>query len=126
MQKVRRFALSAQPIERPPQHSDLDRRASNELAVAAMLDYLSLPAPTMTPRTDAVHITVTDTRDLGRWMFALGGEIHRSAGAHSVALWSLHTKTPTRADGSTVAVRVHVAVVDGEDVLTEVRRPVTP
>ncbi|MGW7248859.1 hypothetical protein [Streptomyces decoyicus] len=116
--------MSIQPIQRPSL-SDFDRKASNELAVGAMLDYLSLPAPTMTPRPDAVHITVTDTRDLGRWMFELGGEIHRSAGSDGVALWTLHTKTPTRADGSTVAIRVHVAVVDGEDVLTEVRRAMT-
>ncbi|MFJ9468369.1 hypothetical protein [Streptomyces caniferus] len=115
--------LSSQPIELPL--ADLARKRDNELAVGAMLDYLALPAPTMTPRPDAVHITVTDARDLGAWMYVLGGTVRHSAGSDGVALWTLHTATPVRRDGSTVAIRVHVAVVDGEDVLTEVRRSVT-
>ncbi|AZM53300.1 hypothetical protein DMA15_12460 [Streptomyces sp. WAC 01529] len=116
--------MSAQPIERPPL-TDFDRKADNELAVAAMLDYLPLPAATMTPRPDAVHITVTSARELSQWMYALGGRHVRTAGADGVVLWTLHTQTPERRGGSAVPIRVHAAVVDGEDVLDEVRPGVT-
>jgi hypothetical protein len=101
--------------------TDFDRSAGNELAVSALLDYLPLPVATMTPRPDAVHITVTSARDLSRWMYDLGGRIVQSSGADGVALWTLHTATPVRSDGSTVPIRVHAVVVDGEDVLAEVR-----
>ena len=113
--------MSAQPTERPYTLTDSDRTAGNELAVRAMLDYLPLPAATLTPRPDAVHVTVTGARDLSRWMYDLGGRIVQSSGADGVALWTLHTSTPARGDGSTVPIRVHAAVVDGEDVLADVR-----
>ncbi|MFE9624247.1 hypothetical protein [Streptomyces sp. NPDC006527] len=113
--------MSAQPTERPHTLTDTDLMAINELAVASMLDYLPLPAATMTPRPDAVHITVTSARDLSRWMYDLGGRIVQSSGADGVALWTLHTETPERGDGSRVPIRVHAAVVDGEDVLADVR-----
>lgn len=112
--------MSAQPTQRPPL-SDSVRAADNRLAVAAMLDYLLLPSATMTPRPDAVHITVTSARELSQWMYALGGRYARTAGADGVVLWTLHTQTPGRRGGSTVPIRVHAAVVDGEDVLAEVR-----
>ncbi|MEU3447196.1 hypothetical protein AB0H29_08195 [Streptomyces thermolilacinus] len=115
--------MSAQPTERPLL-TDFDRRASNELAVSAMLDYLVLPAATMTPRADAVHITVVRAADLATWMYHLGGQVQQAPGADGVALWTLHTRTPERRDGSTVAIRVHCAVVEGEDVLTDVRQGV--
>jgi hypothetical protein len=114
--------LSAQPTERPHELTDFDRTAGNELAVRAMLDYLALPAATLTPRPDVVHVTVTDARDLGRWMYALGGEIVRTGGSREdgVTLWTLRTTTPVRGDGSKVPVRVHAAVAEGDDVLAEV------
>ncbi|MEV5443522.1 hypothetical protein AB0N23_13435 [Streptomyces sp. NPDC052644] len=96
--------------------------ADNALAVEAMLDYLALPAATMTPRPDAVHVTVLRAADLATWLYHLGGTVRQAPGTEGVALWTLHTRTPERRDGSTVAVRVHCAVVDGEDVLTEVRQ----
>jgi hypothetical protein len=86
-----------------------------------VIDSLGLPAATVTPRPNVVHVTVTGATDLSRWMYALGGHIVRSGGADGVALWTLRTETPVRRDGSTVPIRVHAAVVAGEDVLAEVR-----
>ncbi|MGW2742327.1 hypothetical protein [Streptomyces sp. NPDC001450] len=113
--------MSTQPTERPHPLTDADLTASNELAVRSMLDYLPLPAATLTPRPDAVHITVTGARDLSRWLYDLGGGIVQSSGADGVAMWTVHTSTPERGDGSTVPIRVHAVVVDGETVLAEVR-----
>jgi hypothetical protein len=117
--------MSVQPTERPPALTDFDRSTGNELAVAAMLDYLALPAATVTPRPDVVHVTVTSACDLSHWMYALGGRIVRAGGAEDVALWTLHTETPARRGGSTVPIRVHAAVVAGEDVLAEMHLGVT-
>jgi hypothetical protein len=115
--------MSAQPTERPHALTDFDRAASVELAVCAMLDYLGLPAATVTPRPDVAHVTVIDARDLARWMYALGGELVRTGGSREdgVTLWTLRTATPTRGNGSTVPIRVHAAVAEGVDVLAEVR-----
>ncbi|MFI1607804.1 hypothetical protein ACH4YN_37820 [Streptomyces griseofuscus] len=115
--------MSAQPTEHPPVLTDFDRSAGNELAVCAMLDYLSLPAATLTPRPDVVHVTVIDARDLARWMYALGGELVQTGSSREdgVTLWTLRTETPVRGDGSTVPIRVHAVVAEGVDVLAELR-----
>ncbi|MFF9088597.1 hypothetical protein ACF1BE_19635 [Streptomyces sp. NPDC014991] len=113
--------MSVQPTEHPHTLTGSDLTAVNELAVRSMLDYLPLPAATLTPRPDTVHITVTSANDLSRWMYDLGGRIEQSGGTAGVALWTLHTTTPPRGDGSTVSIRVHATVVDGDDVLTGMR-----
>ncbi|MFI6465716.1 hypothetical protein [Streptomyces sp. NPDC050538] len=115
--------MSAQPTERPHELSDFDRAAGNDLAVRVVLDYLSLPAATLSPRPAVVHVTVVDAGDLARWMYALGGELVQTGGSveDGVTLWTLRTATPPRGDGSAVPVRVHAAVAEGLDVLAEVR-----
>ncbi|MFI5809297.1 hypothetical protein [Streptomyces sp. NPDC051561] len=99
--------------------------SDNRLAVQVVLDNLALPAPTMVARPDAVHITVADVDDLGAWLYALGGEVRRGIEVDGASLWTLHTDTPKRLDGSTVRVLVHVPVVSGEDILAEIRSAVT-
>ena len=113
--------MSAQPTERPHTLTESDLTAINELAVRSLLDYLPLPAATVTPRADAVHITVVSARELSEWLYNLGGRIEQSSGTDDVALWTLHTLTPARGDGSTVPIRVHAAIVTGDDVLAELR-----
>ncbi|MEU3124371.1 hypothetical protein ABZ696_29415 [Streptomyces albidoflavus] len=105
-------------------HRDPAKTSDNRLAVEAALAYLALPAPTLVARPDAVHVTVDDVDDLAAWVYALGGVVHRGPSSDGAALWTLRTATPTRADGSTVPIRVHAAVVDGDPVLVEVRRAV--
>lgn len=114
--------MIAQPTERPA--AGVAQTNDNRVAVEALLGYLPLPAPPLVARPDAVHITVTDVDDLSAWVYALGGEVHRGPAADGAALWTLRTATPVRADGSTVAILVHPAVVDGDLVLVEVRRAV--
>lgn len=113
--------MSAKPIP----IGSLRQQTDNRIAVEVAVDYLGLHAPVMVARPDAVHITLTDVDDLEHWLYALGGSIRRGPSVDGAALWTLHTATPRRANGSTVPILVHVAVVDGEDVLTEIRSAVT-
>lgn len=115
--------MSVDRIERSPA-SDLAAISDNRHAVEALLGYLHLPAPTIVARPDAVHVTVADVDDLGAWLYALGGVVRRGPVCEGAALWTLHTQTPQRGDRSSVAVRVHVPVVVGEDVLHEIRAAV--
>ncbi|MFJ8755633.1 hypothetical protein [Streptomyces cyaneofuscatus] len=112
--------MSAQPIE-PNPPDPFGVMSDNRLAVQSLIDRLGLPAPTIVARPEAVHVTLADVDDLGRWMHALGGEVRRGVEISGASLWTLHTQTPVRPDGSTVQIRAHVPVVSGEAVLAELR-----
>ncbi|MGW5928023.1 hypothetical protein ACWF2L_17505 [Streptomyces anulatus] len=115
--------MSVQPIE--PNPPDIYAVTSdNRLAVQTVLDSTGLPAPTMVARADAVHVTLADPDDLARWMYVLGGEIRRGVEISGASLWTLHTETPVRLNGTSVRILVHVPVVSGEDVLAELRSAV--
>lgn len=107
-----------------PPCSDYELTSANRVAVNAILGHLDLPAPTLVASPDAVHVTVVDVDDLGRWVLALGGTVHQGPATDGAAVWTLHTATPARRDGATTAIRVHAVVVDGEEVLVEVRQAV--
>ncbi|MFF2189296.1 hypothetical protein [Streptomyces sp. NPDC058155] len=127
--------MSAQPIEPPPPETGTpglprrkdDRRTNygaisdNRLAVQVIVDAYGLPAPTIVARPLVVHVSVADPDDVAAWMYVLGGEIRRGIEIDGASLWTLRTQTPVRGDGSTVAIRVHVPVVAGEDVIAVLR-----
>ncbi|WP_329032205.1 hypothetical protein OIE71_04500 [Streptomyces sp. NBC_01725] len=124
--------MSAQPIEPPPPGRRLPRRkdnrrtdygaiSDNRLSVQVLIDAYGLPAPTVVARPLVVHVSVADPDDVAAWMYALGGEIRRGIEIDGASLWTLRTQTPVRGDGSTVAIRVHVPVVAGEDVVAALR-----
>lgn len=98
---------------------------SPRISVEALLDYASLPAPTLISRGDAVYVTVASIDDLGQWLYALGGEVRISPEIDGVQLWMLLTRTPVRADGSSVEVRVSVALPYDEPVLHTILAAVT-
>lgn len=112
--------MSAQPIEPPPPDT-YAITSDNRLAVEALLNNIALPAPTLVARPNAVHVTLADVDDLARWMYELGGEVRRGVEISGASLWTLHTETPVRLNGTTVRILVHVPVVSGEDVLAELR-----
>lgn len=91
--------------------------SDNRLAVESLLDRLALPAPYIVTRLAEVHVTVADVDSLGAWVMALGGEVRRGPETDGASMWTLRTQTPVRGDGSTVAIRVHVPIVAGEDVI---------
>ncbi|MFH9072745.1 hypothetical protein [Streptomyces alboflavus] len=114
--------MKAEPIVRPL--SEFGLISDNRVAVEAMLDFHTLPAPTLISRADAVFVTVADLDDLGEWLRARGGIVHVSSAGDGLELWTLLTTTPTRADGSSVPVRVSVPVPMGESVMAYIRAAV--
>lgn len=91
-------------------------------AVEAVIDYLNLP--TSRPpivRDDAVHVVVRDSDAFARWVHALGGDVAHTDTLGGALLYSLSTRTPRRTDGSSVELRVHVALVEGEFAPVEFR-----
>ena len=86
----------------------------NAFTVDCLIDGSNLPAPVRIPRAESVHVMVADVDDLGEWLRALGGEIHVSPEFEGVELWTLHTGTEPREDGSSTRVLVSVPVPAGE------------
>lgn len=97
----------------------------NAFTVDCLLDCTGLPAPVRIPRPDPVHVMVADVDDLGEWLRLLGGEVHRSPAFEGVELWTLHTRTEPREDGTSTAVLVSVPVPVGELVMEWIRQAVT-
>lgn len=90
------------------------------VAVESTVSYLNLPtARPPIVREDGVHVVVVDGEQFAAWVFALGGDVNRAPAVDGASLWSLRTETPRRADGSTVRIRVHVALVHDEFVPAE-------
>lgn len=92
--------------------------------VDCLIDERSLPAPVRIPRAESVHVMVADVDDLGEWLRVLGGEIHVSPEFEGVELWTLHTRTEPREDGSASSVHVSVPVPAGELVMDWIRQAV--
>lgn len=96
----------------------------NAFTVDCLIDSSNLPAPVRIPRAESVHVMVADVDDLGEWLRALGGEIHVSPAFEGVELWTLHTLTEPREDGSSTRVLVSVPVPVGELVMDWIRAAV--
>lgn len=96
----------------------------NAFTVDCLIDSANLPAPVRIPRAESVHVMVADVDDLGEWLRVLGGEIHVSPEFEGVELWTLHTRTEPREDGSSSSVHVSVPVPAGELVMDWIRQAV--
>lgn len=105
--------MSVQPI--PLRRAKIPPIDAQIAAVEVAIDYLSLP--TVRPpllREDGVHVVVADGEQFAEWTYALGGDVNRAPALDGASLWTLRTESPQRADGSTVRIRVHVALVHDE------------
>lgn len=96
----------------------------NARTVDYLIDGSNLPAPVRIPRAESVHVMVADVDDLGEWLRALGGEIHVSPEFEGVELWTLHSSTEPREDGTSTRVLVSVPVPSGELVMSWIRSAV--
>lgn len=97
---------------------------ANAREVELLLDRVPLPAPSLTPRPEYVHVMAADVDDLGEWLRELGGVVHISPVFEGAELWVLHTSTEPREDGSSVSVLVSVPVPVGELVMDWIRAAV--
>ncbi|MGW1587275.1 hypothetical protein [Streptomyces sp. NPDC002386] len=85
------------------------------IAAESVIAHLNLPtARPPIERDDAVHVVVRDGDSFARWVYALGGEVHHTDYLDGAVLYCLSTRTPRRTDGSSVELRVHVALLADE------------
>ncbi|MEU2135330.1 hypothetical protein [Streptomyces sp. NPDC018352] len=94
--------------------------SDNRTAVESLLNYASLPAPTVISRPEAVYVSVADADDLLPWLALLGGVVRKAPAWAGLELWSLVTFTPPGSSGERVPVRVSVSVPTGETVMHEI------
>ena len=107
--------MNGKPIPLPLRLAHAPSSTPPPVAVEAVVDYLNLPtARPPIAREDGVHVVVRDGDAFARWVHALGGDVQHTGPLGGAALWTLRTRTPNRADGSSVEVWVHVALVAGE------------
>lgn len=114
--------MTGKPIPIPLRLAHASSSEPALTAVEALIGYLNLPT-TRPPieEDDVVHVVVRDGDSFARWVHALGGDVAHTDPLGGAVLWTLDTRTPRRADGSSVEVRVHVALVVGEFVPAEFR-----
>lgn len=114
--------MSGKPI--PLRKALLQRTDPQIAAVEATVDFLDLPTSREPiAREDGVHVVVAGSEQFAQWQFALGGTVSRAPALDGASLWTLRTETPKRADGSTVRIRVHVALVADEWIPEQFRAP---
>ncbi|MFI6530464.1 hypothetical protein [Streptomyces uncialis] len=89
-------------------------------AVQVLIDRTGLPAPTMVPRPDVVHVMVADVDDMAPWLAELGGRVTVS-NASGVSTWTLRTGLAATRRRAAVRIEVHAVAVDGQHVLSALR-----
>jgi hypothetical protein len=90
------------------------RRTDPAIAAQTTADLHNLPVGRLTARNQAAHIFLTDLNGLDAWLTALGGHVTRQRAALGITLWTLHTATEERSDGTRTTVLVHVPALTHE------------
>lgn len=111
----------ATPVTEVP--SRLRQQQTNEFAFSVFNGEHNLPAPSMSPRADGVHVAVADVDDLGPWLTLLGGDIRRSPVFEGRTMWVLSTSFQWIA-GTRVPVTVTASTLADELVLDYIRKAV--
>ncbi|MEU7338639.1 hypothetical protein [Streptomyces sp. NPDC007074] len=101
-------------------------RTSSDPITAARVtaDLHGLPTGRLIARDTAAHIFTADVYELRAWINALGGFVTRQRAGGAVTLWTLHTHTEPRSDGSTTAVLVHALSLADEDIHPDITEAV--
>lgn len=124
--------MSTNPIDLPgrsfpvmtlaeaPRRSEYELIRDNGDAVQVLIDRTGLPAPTLVPQADAVHVILADIDDMAPWLAELDGRVSVDS-APGVRRWTLHTELAATRRRSAVPVRVHALAVAGQSVLPSLR-----
>lgn len=102
------------------------RHTDPALAATVTADNHGLPTGRTAAYDNAAHIFLDHTDGLVAWHDALGGYTTRQEAGHGVVLWTLHTSTEPRGDGTRTPVLVHALALDHElvyDALTAALAP---
>lgn len=97
------------------------RTRDNGMAVQALIDRTGLPAPTLVPQADVVHVVLADIDDMAPWLAELDGWVGVSPEQGGVRTWTLHTGLEATRHRGAVQVWVHALAVPGQDVLPALR-----
>ena len=109
------------PLAKAPLPSPYGMQRDNATAVQALIDRTGLPAPTMVPQADAVHVVLADVDDLALWRAELDGRVRADATAWQTVEWTLFVQLPATSRRGVVLVVVHALAVPGQDVLPSLR-----
>ena len=90
------------------------RRTDPATSAQVAADFHNLPIGRLTARNQAAHNFVPDLHDLDAWLTALGGHITRQRAGLGITIWTLHTATEPRSDGTRTTVLVHVPALTHE------------
>lgn len=116
--------MSASPIEmpgRPVALSSYAKERDNAQVVQALIDRTGLPAPTIVPQPDMVHVVLADVDDLAPWRAELDGRVQADETAWQTVEWTLFVEVPATRRRGPVLVVVHALAVPGQDVLPSLR-----
>jgi hypothetical protein len=100
------------------------RTRDNGDAVQTLIDRTGLPAPTLVPQADAVHVILADIDDMVPWLAELGGYVSVD-GAPGCRTWTLCTELAATRRRAAVLVQVHALTVLGQDILPSLQSAVT-
>lgn len=113
---VRVMALPEAPLSSP-----YGRQRDNALAVQALIDRTGLPAPTVVPQPDAVHVVLADVDDLALWRAELDGRVRADETSWRTVEWTLFAQLAATSRRGAVLIVVHALAVAGQDVLPALR-----
>ncbi|WP_051713632.1 hypothetical protein [Streptomyces sp. NRRL WC-3626] len=107
-----------------PEEAIGESAESSDADEAALVtaDLNSLPTGRLAAREDTTYI-FADMHELLAWLRALGGHVTHQAAGDGVTLWTLHTHTEPRRDGSRTPVLVHALAMTTELVPAAITDP---
>jgi len=117
-------SIAVMALNKAPLPSAYALTRDNGNAVEALLDRTGLPAPTLVPQPDAVHVMLADVDDLAPWLAELEGRIAVTPSAVGLDTWTLHTQLVANRRRGAVRIEVHALAVSGQFVLPSVRAAV--
>lgn len=109
------------PLAQAPLPSPYAMQRDNSDAVQVLIDRTGLPAPTVVPQADRVHVMLADVDDLVPWFAELDGWVGVSRESGALRTWTLHTELAATHRRAAVRIEVHALVVDGQAVLPSLR-----
>ncbi|MFI5473125.1 hypothetical protein ACIA6D_23160 [Streptomyces cacaoi] len=103
-----------------PRPSEYELTRGNGDAVQVLVDRTGLPAPTLVPQADVVHVILADVDDMAPWLAELDGRVTVDA-TRGVRSWTLHTELVATRRRGAVPIQVHALAVLGQSVLPSLR-----
>lgn len=82
-------------------------------AAETTADIHGLPTGRIGHHAGTAHVFLDSPYGLAQWLDATGGYTTRREAGAGVVMWTLHTHTPTRGDGTATPILVHSLALEG-------------